>query len=399
MRVTTTPKKWKTATDIFNGDAASIDKIDCTANSLWANRICIASQSYEATNAPSLFAKTWVDNTKPERDTAFKCRADIPTFLQDATYYGGTVQKTKIEARIVLYNSAAEGGEIEGLYLYSGAYNDADKQALASTSTAIPIAPVSCVEVNLEGYIAPGFLDGAATSDLVGNYLFLDTDTAFTRVVPKILYVAVYLIPMNGIDDKVDEILLPQVHNSNISGEDVVDYQSRLLACNDAYGAFVPGTMTPVNQSTTSSGNLGYLINAYYVAYTYHCFLASVYNNTTNTQGSLWVPTAGKWTLCTDGNYRCYIDVALFATTISSNMTVTYYFTGFDADSTTGYALDSYSVALTQNVTKLIYKRMLVTSATAKEGIAVLPRIKRSGSNGNNYIYHNLFSCKVFPYH
>jgi hypothetical protein len=313
-------------------------------------------------------------------------------------YYGSSIQKTKITANAVIYNSDTLSGYCDNLYLYSGDWDNTNLQAYAVFNNKVHIAPGGCAEVFLSGYIAPGYKDGVATDDLTPNYLFLDTTGVSAGAKLRLLYIAVYLEPCNGLADSAD-IPLPMAHNAFITADEVVDYKARLDAARDSYGAFVPGTMGPVDQSTTGSGNLGFGLNTYYSTRTYHCFMPNTtYNSTAITQGSVWVPTKGKWTLGTDGNYRLYLDVAMYATSITANVSVTYYFTGFLASSTLGIALDTLASSLTQNVTKLIYKRITWVSATPRDGIAVCPRILRSGTTGNYWIYHNLFSVKVFPF-
>jgi len=391
-------KKWATNTDIYNGDNADISKLDTSANSVFARKICIASQAWETGNAPALFAKSWAAATAPERDTTCKIRADIPTILQGATYYGSAIAKTKITANVVIYNADVSAGICDNLYLYSGDNANADKQAYALFNNKVNIPAGGVAEVFLSGYIAPGYKDGSVTTDLIPNYLFLDTTGVSVGAKLRLLYIAVYMEPCNGLSDSAN-IPLPMAHNAFITAEDILDYKARLDAARDSYGAFVPGSMGPVDQSTTGSGNLGFGLNAYYTTRTYHCFLPnSVYNSTAITRGSLWVPTKGKWTLGTDGNYRLYLDVAMYATSTTANIDVTYYYTGFLPSSTLGIALDTYPISLTQNVTKLNYKRITWVSATPRDGIAICPRVLRSGSNGNYWIFHNLFSVKVFPY-
>lgn len=397
----------KEETIVLNGAEAYAAQMPNYVNKVFGNRILVCSRAYTKTNCPTVTASTWTaagDITTNTRASTCKIRADFPAWTQGMMHYdgSGTAQTTvRAIARVILWNSSAGSTYIKGFRVFQGDPTDSDTYWKLESTADIALMPGTVTEICLSGVISPQYLHDVKRADTEMNMVFVDAVTIKSGTAPKLLYFALYTEPVSGIeyDTTNADIVPPMVLHSEVNASEIDMYLRKLHDCNMSYNLTCPGTLDLVNQSSESSGNLGYAANLYYYVAPYH-MLHNQYNSTTNVLGSIWVPTQGMGVLCSDGKWRYRIETQCQQQT-SANITITYYPLWFLEDTTTaGASLGTWSIAFTSGVAKVVRRVLTIESATEiKTGFAYLPRARKSGtSNTNMYLYTTLFSVKVVPY-
>lgn len=388
----------------YNGDAAAAGQLCNAANGVFARRIKIAVQAYTKTNAPTLTATTWAtgaDLTTPIRATTIKLRADTPIFLDGNCYYNGAVSTSvRAIAHMVLWNSSAGLTTIQGMRVYQGDPTDANTQWKMESAEVFNIAAGGIVTKCITGTIHPSYRDDAKITDSDMNYVFMDADIVKAGTAPKVLFFALYVQQMTGIDDgsTVVPVVLPRDFIRADIGQNYID---KVLACNLAYNLTTPGTLCPVVQTSESSQYYGFSCNLYRTTRIYHCFMPNTtYDSTAEVRGSLWVPLKGQGVLCADGNWRYRVRLGWFNRSATA---FNYSFTpiAFPSSSTTGSVLDTWTGSLAANTNTLIERTIDIVSATEiTGGLGIAPRVQRtSGADSTNvYLYTSLYSVKILPY-
>jgi len=386
---------------LYNGAPARAGYLPQYANSLWSKRVLVASQAWSRTNAPTILCNTWASKTSSTLASTAKLRADLPIMLQgNCAYDGSTLEDTcRAAARLVIWNSSAGATILTGFRVYQGD-PAVPETSWALESSADYVIPAGAVrEICLSGIISPNYKHGVKIYDTDLNCVFIDAKSVKSGTAPKLLYCALYLEPVPRIDD-ANGTVLPRTNILDpIGATDVQAYLEALQNVNEQYGLTTPGTLCLINQSTESSGNLGYSANLYYYTRTYHMFSAATYNDTAVVAGSYWVPLAGKGIYCSDGKWR-YVLEMLCQQQTSADITITYYPLWFPPDSNTGTALDYQQQNFTSGVSTQVRKLFTLESATEiTDGIAFCPRAKKSdATNANLYLYTSLFGVRALPY-
>ena len=384
---------------VYNGSPAYASQMPHQVNNLWHNKILLASRSYTKTNCPAVIGSTWSasgDLTTNNTAATVKLRADIPAMLQGACYYAGSISAVHASARLVIWNDSAEACTISGWRTFQGDPTDSDTYWLLETNAKYTVAAGDVTEINLSGVISPGYLHDVKRNDTEMQVVF-SSAKAVSGGGPKLLYVALYLDPVAGIDSTATVVPVVRMLD-RIDAQDVNSYLQTLNYCNEQYNLTCPGSVDLVDQSTTGSGNYGYMQNLYYYTYYYH-MLHSTSNSVTDTVGSIWVPTQGMGVYCSDGKWRYSLEMQCQQRT-SSNITLTYYPLWFDAGSNTAKTpISTWSETFVANTDKTVQKVLTFESDVELSGFAFLPRCKKSGTtNTNMYVYTTLFSVKVIPY-
>jgi hypothetical protein len=378
---------------VYNGTRASAGVMANDANSVFGQPVCVASASYTLTNAPILRGITPAATSNSYQST-LKLRSDIPVILNDSVYYSGAKSSVKASAIVVIYNASAEPQSFTIPTVYQGDPATGATYWKLENDSTIYIPGVSAVTVNLNGYIYPMYRNNTKISDAVLNYVFFDAKTVSSASAMTVLYFALYMSPMAGIDSDSHVVPPTPVHSYVTSGS-IQNYLDKLYDVNSSYNLFSHGTLSPVDNYTDK---YGFSLNAYYATRKYHLFQPNtVYDSTTQTAGSLYVPLQGQGTLCSDGNYRYNIRMNWYSR-CSASVTLNFYPLYFLPDSTAGVALSTITQAHTANTDYLITGVNTIVSATELVGIALCPRVQRSGTTANTYIYSSLFSAKVLPY-
>lgn len=380
---------------VYNGTRAAANVLSTTANGVYAQSVCVAAASYTLTNAPVLRAITPASTSHTYQST-LKIRADVPINLEDNAFYtSGTKVAVKASATVVLYNSSAEPQYITIPTAYQGVPATTATYWKLENLATIYIPALSCVTFTLNGSIHPEYRNNAKITDADLNYIFFDAKTTSSASAIYLLYFAMYLMPMAGIDSAADVMPLMIVNAPIVSNAGVQNYLDKLYDCNSSFNMYSHGTLAPVDQYTN---NYGFSLNAYYATRKYHLFMPNTtYDSTTETRGSLYLPLRGQGLLGSDGNYKYNIRLNWYSR-ISVNATCYYYPIYFLPDSTSGVALSQINQAQTANTDYLITGTYTISSATPLTGISIAPRVQRTGSTGNVYIYTSNFSAKVLPY-
>jgi len=379
---------------VYNGTRACANVFGTDANSVFAQPVLIAAASFTLTNAPIVRGITPASTSNSYQST-IKVRADVPVMLQNNVYYSsGTKTSVKANAVIVLYNSSAEVQYITVPTVYQGDPATAETFWKLENDSTIYIPALSCVTISLNGSIYPEYRNNTNITDADLNYVFFDAKTVSTASGIYLVYFALYLSPMGGIDSDAHVVPYTSV-NSDILAGDIQNYLDKLYDVNNSYNMFSQGSIGPVDQYTY---RYGFSTNAYYTTRKYHNFMPnSTYDSTTETRGSLYLPLHGQGVLCSDGNYRYNIRMNWYSR-CSATVTLTYYPLYFLPDSTAGVALSSIVQYHTANTDYLITGVNTIVSATELDGVALCPRVQRTGSTGNVYVYTSLFSAKVLSY-
>lgn len=385
---------------LYNGAPARAGYLPQAANSIWSKRVLVASQAWSRTYAPTILGNTWASTTTPTLASTAKLRADLPVMLQGRCAYNGssTEDTCRATARLVIWNSSAGATIMTGFRVYQGDPADPTTYWALESSSDYTIPAGAIREISLSGVISPMWKHGVRITDADLNCVFFDAKAVKSGTAPKLLYFGLYLDQVPQISDTAT--VLPRTNILDpIEAFDVEAYLEKLQAVNEEYHLATPGTLCPVDQSSTGSGNLGYTANLYYYARTYHMFDVGTYNSTTVVRGSYWVPLKGKGVYCSDGKWRYLLEM-LVQQQASANITITYAPLWFPADSNTGAALNTLNQALVASTSTQVRKVFTLESATElTDGIAFCPRVKKSGtSNTNMYLYSALFGVRALTY-
>jgi hypothetical protein len=305
------------------------------------------------------------------------------------------------EANAVLYNATAEPCQITDMYAYQGdPENSSTKWNLTATGY-FWIPAYTAINVRLLGRIHPSYLHGVKISAGDMNLIFVDTKAIKTGTAPKLLAFNMYLVSHENWDVN-NGIYIPQpTPNDDITSVDWYNtHITGLLMANDHLHCENTGTLAPVDQYT-GNGVYGFELNAYYTSRVYQFFMPNtVYNQPDDPRGSMWVNLDGLAAHnLLDGKYKYKITMSWMQRT-TVNCTLSYYFMYFIDDSDTSVIAPSISSqAFTANTNYVVSRTIyLQLNDKPKHGIAILPRLQRSGLNGNYYVYTSQFSCQVTPY-
>lgn len=384
---------------LYNGAPARAGYLPQYANCIWSKRILVASQAWSRTYAPTILGNTWASTTTPTWASTAKLRADLPVMLQGrCAYDGASVSDTcRAVARMVIWNDSAGATILTGFRVYQGDPTSATTYWALESSADYTIPAGAVREICLSGIISPMWKHGVRITNQDLNCVFVDAKAVKSGTAPKLLFFALYLEQVPQI--KNTATVLPRTSILDPIGATAVDaYLEKLQDVNEEYALTTPGTLCPVIQSSTSSGNLGYSANLYYYAQTYHMFNAGTTDSTSVVLGSYWVPLKGKGVYCTDGKWRYLLEM-LVQQQASADITITYAPIWFPADSNTGTAF-STTRQLVSGVSTQVRKVFTLESATEiTDGIAFCPRVKKSGtSNANLYLYSSLFGVRALTY-
>lgn len=398
--ITISPHVPARAIYLYNGASARAGYLPQYANSVWSKRVLVASQAWSRTNAPTILGNTWASATSATWASTAKLRADLPVMLQGkCAYDGASAEDTcRAAARIVIWNDSAEATILTGFRVYQGDPAAATTYWALESSADYTIPAGAVREICLSGVISPSYKHGVKITDKDLNCVFVDAKAVKSGTAPKMLYFALYLDQVPQLAS--DATVLPRTNILDpIGAGEVETYLEQLQDVNEEYALTTPGTLCPVDQSTTGNGNLGYTANLYYYARTYHMFDVATYNDTTVVKGSYWVPLKGKGVLCSDGKWRYLLEM-LVQQQASANITITHAPIWFPPDSNTGTAFNTVTNALTSGVSTQVRKVFTLESATEiTDGIAFCPRVKKSGtSNANLYLYSALFGVRALTY-
>jgi len=402
-----TPPIPRKEVSLFNGQTAVAGLLTQKAAGAYARPVCIASQTFNTTNGPTLRARAaWAvpaDVTTNVRATTLKLRSDLPIILEQSASLG-TVGIIRAYADIVLYNSTAESCIVTGMHVYQGDPSKAESKWELTSSTDYIVPPLKTCEIRLWGTIHPEYCHATKVLNTDMNLVFLDCTTQKTGTAPKLLHFSMYMAPISGWDDGAGIATTPISSFNQINPDTVQPYVTSLLTANDALHYQNCGTIAPIDQYT-GNGVYGFELNAYYTTRKYRLFMPNtIYDSTSETRGSIWIPLEGLGLENAAGHlmYKIYVSWMQRA---SADLTLTYGGYWFKENSSTGVAVDAMIPATVTANTNYVVTRMLylTTNSTTlpktMKGIAFAPWVQRTGTdNSNVYIYTSQFSAKVIPY-